>query len=85
MNWKLNFIFKFKQVSATFIRTSRTYCILRCLFLSVTGALTINPPMVFFPPKYGTIPLFVQRKLNVNFKLRMSTTDPNSWGYLDSF
>jgi hypothetical protein len=27
MNEKARFIFKFKQVSATFIRTSRTYCI----------------------------------------------------------
>ena len=41
MNLKARFIFKFKQVSATFIRTSRTYCILRGLCLSVTGALEI--------------------------------------------
>jgi hypothetical protein len=39
MNWKARFIFKFKQVSATFIRTSKTYCILRGLCLSVTGEL----------------------------------------------
>jgi hypothetical protein len=37
MNLKVRFIFKFKQVSAKFIRTSRTYCILRGLCLSVTG------------------------------------------------
>ena len=39
MNLKVRFIFKFKQVSDKFIRTSRTYCILRGLCLSVTGAL----------------------------------------------
>ena len=39
MNLKVRFIFKFKQVSAKFIRTSRTYYILRGFCLSVTGAL----------------------------------------------
>ena len=39
-NWKARFIFKFKQVSATFIRTSRTYCILRGLCLECDGGIS---------------------------------------------
>ena len=63
MNLKARFIFKFKQVSATFSRTSRTYYNLRGL---CDGGITKFP---IYKNKYARKNTRFHKNLSVDFRL----------------